>query len=119
MDNILIASAFIAGLFIFLAPCTLPLVPAYLGFISGLSLQDIKNKEQTDKLRSKFFINGLLFVFGFTLVFVFLGSLASWLGQNLVNYKVWLSRLGGIIIIFFGLFELGLLKINFLYREKK
>lgn len=119
MDDILIIAAFIAGLFIFLAPCTLPLVPAYLGFISGLSLPELKNKDQVHKLRSKFFINGLFFVFGFTLIFVSLGSLASWLGQSLVSYKLWLSRLGGLIIIFFGLFELGLIKINFLYQEKR
>lgn len=119
MDISLIISAFIAGILTFLAPCTLPLVPGYLGFISGTSLEDLKDPEKSKKARWKIFLNGLFFMIGFSAVFIFFGTLAGFLGQALVPYRLWLARIGGIFVIIFGLFMLNILKIPFLMGEKQ
>ncbi|MBI2459749.1 MAG: sulfite exporter TauE/SafE family protein [Parcubacteria group bacterium] len=118
MEFSLIIPAFIAGLLTFLAPCTLPLVPGYLGFISGVSLNDLKDPDKVKLARQKIFLNGLLYVMGFSLVFIILGSLFGLGGGALIKYRLWLSRLGGLFIIFFGLFMLGILKLPFLNTEK-
>lgn len=100
--------SFIAGLLTFLAPCTLPLVPAYLAFISGSS---------TGKRRV--FQNALFFVLGFSVVFILFGLLAGSVGGFFVESRIWISRIGGVFIILFGLFMLDVLKIPFFAAEKK
>ncbi len=102
----LIIPAFIAGLFTFFAPCTLPLVPAYLGFISGVSVRDLKDAAAVRVARKRVLINGFLYVVGFSFVFIVLGTLVSLLGGSLIHYRVWLARIGGLLIIFFGLYLL-------------
>ncbi|MFH0941151.1 MAG: cytochrome c biogenesis protein CcdA [Candidatus Omnitrophota bacterium] len=111
MENISIAVAFTAGLISFLNPCVLPLVPGFLGYLCGVSLIDPK----AHKL--KVFLNSLFFVLGFSCVFAAMGVLLNTLFQN-VSYiaKAWLGRIGGSIIILFGLHLLGLIKIGFLER---
>jgi cytochrome c-type biogenesis protein len=104
----LIIPAFIAGLLTFLAPCTLPLVPAYLAFISGSSSG-----------KGRVFRNALFFVFGFSIVFILLGLLAGLAGGLLYEFRMWVSRIGGIFVILFGLFMLDAVKIPFLAKEKK
>jgi len=115
----LIISSFIAGLFTFLAPCTLPLVPAYLGFISGVDKKELENPETKVKAERKIFWNGLFFIVGFSIVFVVFGTLAGLVGQSLIPFRIWLTRIGGVFIIFFGLFMLGAFKLRFLQIEKK
>lgn len=115
----LIIPAFIAGLLTFLAPCTLPLLPGYLAFISGVSVDELKDKEKAKAARKKIFLNGLFFIAGFTLIFVLFGSLAGFFGYKLAIYRIWLSRFGGILIILFGLFMLGALRIPFLEKGLK
>ena len=110
MDT-LIFPAFLAGLLTFLAPCTLPLVPAYLGFISG-----VYSGRQASR---KIFLNGLFFVLGFGLIFILFGTLAGFIGQTLGLYRIWLGRIGGIFVIIFGLFMLNAIKIPFLSIEKR
>lgn len=119
MDFTLIVPAFIAGLLTFLAPCTLPIVPGYLGFISGVSLKDLQDHEKAKGLRLKIFFNGLLFVLGFSSIFIILGVVAGAAGGLLGEYRIWISRFGGIFIILFGIFLLGWLKIPFLQKEKQ
>jgi len=120
MDLFLVIPAFVAGLITFIAPCTLPLVPAYLGFISGVSLDDLKDPQKLKKARLKIFLNGLFFVIGFSSVFVILGTLIGFVGGVfLAPYRLWLTRIGGIFVIIFGLFMLNVLKIPFLARERK
>jgi len=85
MELSLIIPAFIAGIFTFLAPCTLPLVPGYLGFISGVSMEDLQDPLKSKSARKKIFLNGLLFVIGFSFVFVLLGSLFGLGGSALAN----------------------------------
>lgn len=118
MDFSLIIPAFIAGILTFLAPCTLPLVPGYLGFISGVSASDLQDPSKAKIARRKIFLNGVLYVIGFSLVFIILGSLFGLGGATLVKYRIWLSRIGGIFVIFFGLFMMGILKLPFLNVEK-
>ncbi|MEK7149139.1 MAG: cytochrome c biogenesis protein CcdA [Patescibacteria group bacterium] len=119
MDLSLIIPAFIAGILTFLAPCTLPLVPGYLGFISGVSANDLQDPTKAKIARKKIFLNGLLFVIGFSFIFILLGSLFGLGGAALAEYRIWLSRTGGIFVIFFGLFMMGILKIPFLNFEKR
>ncbi len=110
--------AFIAGILTFLAPCTLPLVPAYLGFISGASLEDLRDPAKSKKTRWKIFLNGVFFMLGFGAVFVALGILIGFIGASvLAPYRIWLARIGGIFVIIFGLYMLNVFKIPFLSRE--
>ena len=118
MDFSLIIPAFIAGVLTFLAPCTLPLVPGYLGFISGVSANDLQDPTKAKIARRKIFLNGVLYVIGFSLVFIILGSLFGLGGAALAQYRIWLSRIGGIFVVFFGLFMMGVFKLPFLNVEK-
>ncbi|MBI3046651.1 MAG: sulfite exporter TauE/SafE family protein [Candidatus Harrisonbacteria bacterium] len=120
MDISLIIPAFIAGVLTFLAPCTLPLVPGYLGFISGASLEDLKNPEKAKRARWKIFLNGFFFMAGFSAVFIILGTLVGFIGATfLAPYRLWLVRIGGIFVIIFGFFMLNIVKIPFLMGEKQ
>ncbi|MBI2450783.1 MAG: sulfite exporter TauE/SafE family protein [Parcubacteria group bacterium] len=115
MDLSLIISAFFAGLLTFLAPCTLPLAPGYLAFISGVSLAE-KDLEQIKKSRRRIFLNGVFFILGFSLVFISLGSLFGVLGRFFIFYRPWIGRIGGIFVILFGLSLLNIFKIPFLKK---
>jgi len=119
----LIIPAFIAGVLTFLAPCTLPLVPGYLGFISGVSINNFSNQTQPGhRFRHKVLLNGALYVIGFSLVFIFLGSLFGLGGAALSKYRFWLSRIGGAFVVFFGSYLTGILRLplfNFLEQEHR
>jgi cytochrome c-type biogenesis protein len=117
MEFSLIIPAFIAGILTFLAPCTLPLVPAYLGFISGVSVKDLQDPLIANSAKRKIILNGLFFVVGFSAVFIILGTVAGFFGQLFFEYRVWLSRIGGIFVLLFGFFMLNMVKIPFLTRE--
>ena len=91
----IIVSSFIAGLITFLAPCTLPLVPAYLGFISGVSNKDLENKETALAARKKVFKNGVFFILGFSLVFIVFGALFGSLIQILQAIGIGPTTLAG------------------------
>ncbi|MFB6181484.1 MAG: cytochrome c biogenesis CcdA family protein [Candidatus Magasanikbacteria bacterium] len=101
--------AFIAGLITFLAPCTLPLIPGYLSFISGVSLQDLKDDK--NKIRSKVFFNSLFFVLGFSVIFILLGTVFGIFSQALAGARIWLSRIGGIFVIIFGLYMMHVFEL--------
>lgn len=105
--------AFSAGLLSFLSPCVLPLIPSYVTFITGLSLDDVQSA------RRAALIHGTLFVLGFSLIFLAMGAGATLLGQVLLQYRDWISRIGGVVIIVFGLYLLGVLNIGFLSRERR
>jgi cytochrome c-type biogenesis protein len=105
--------AFAAGLLSFLSPCVLPLVPSYLGFLTGMSLPEIGARRRVALLHA------LLFVAGFSLIFVLLGASATALGRALNYYQVWLQRIGGLLIIAFGLVCLGAIKFGWMERERR
>lgn len=105
--------AFAAGVLSFLSPCVLPLVPSYLGFLTGMTLEEMGGR------RRLAMTHALLFVFGFALVFVLLGASATALGSALKYYQVWLQRIGGVLIILFGLYAMGVFKLGFLQAEKR
>ena len=105
--------AFGAGLLSFLSPCVLPLIPSYVTFITGLSLEDVQ------KARRAALIHSLLFVLGFTLIFLALGASATALGQLLGYQRVWITRVGGVLIIVFGLYMLGVFNISFFSQERR
>jgi cytochrome c-type biogenesis protein len=108
-----LALAFSSGLLSFLSPCVLPLIPSYVTFITGLSLEDVT------KARRTAIIHALLFVFGFTLIFMALGAAATAFGRLLLAQRFWISRVGGVLIIIFGLYLLGVLNITAFMREKR
>ena len=114
-----ILASFFAGLLTFLAPCTLPLVPAYLGFISGVDQDALKNPATASAARRKIFLNGLAFIVGFSLIFIVFGVLAGFAGTALAPYRIWLARIGGVLVILFGLFMLGFFKLPFFQTDKR
>lgn len=105
--------ALIGGVLTFLSPCILPLVPVYIAYITGISVQDLKNKESQKNLIVAL-SNSLAFVLGFALIFSVLSFFLFILSMGMGNLKIWLSRIGGIVIILFGLNMTGILKLNFL-----
>lgn len=114
--------AFIAGILTFLAPCTLPLVPAYISFIGGTTAKDLADPIHAAHAKRRVLINGLLYIIGFSTVFITLGSLFAAAGALLAPYRIWLSRIGGVLIIFFGLYLMHVFNtrwFSFLAREKR
>ena len=111
--------AFTAGLASFFSPCVLPLVPVYLSFITGLSIDELTNGEDKLKNLGRIFFNTLLFVCGFSLIFVALGASATYFGSILASHHKILKVCGGIIIILFGLHIGGFVNIMPLQYEKR
>lgn len=116
--EISIITAFIAGIISFASPCVLPLVPAYLSFISGVSVDEIKTEKKGGVLR-KVILNTLFFVLGFSIVFVAFGATATAIGQFLGENKTIIGRVAGIIVIIFGLHFMGVFRIKWLLIEKR
>jgi cytochrome c-type biogenesis protein len=108
-----VAISFTAGLLSFLSPCVLPLIPSYVTFITGLSLEDVQ------KARRAALVHSVLFVLGFSLIFLALGATATVLGRVLLAHRVWLSRVGGALVILFGLYTLGVLNVGARSRERR
>ncbi len=110
-------AAFVAGLFSFLSPCVLPMVPGYLSMISGATLEELQAQEK--HLLRKVMLNSVAFIMGFSMVFIIEGATATEIGQLLGRYKVILARVAGAVIILFGLHMTGILRINALYADKR
>jgi cytochrome c-type biogenesis protein len=108
--------AFSAGLLSFLSPCVLPLVPSYATFITGMSLDELRDDESA-RARRTMLVHGLLFVLGFTAVFMALGASATFIGALLRYASRWVQGLGGVLLILFGLYLLGLLRLPGADRE--
>ncbi len=118
--EVTIFGAALAGLLSFFSPCVLPLVPAYLCFLGGASMEDLTREENLDRqLERRVFISALFFVTGFSTVFVILGAAATVLSQFIAQNMIIFSRVAGVIIVFFGLHYSGLLRIPLLNYEKR
>ena len=123
MPDISIYMAFAAGLISFLSPCVLPLVPGYISFISGVSFTGIRTQESSTALagneRRKILNNSIFFIVGFSAVFILLGASATWLGNFLASKMSVLTRLAGLVVIFFGVYKMGLIRLNLFSREAR
>lgn len=113
--NVLLAMA--AGLLSFLSPCVLPLLPSYLCFIAGVSFAELQGTVANPRTRRAILANSLLFILGFSLVFIALGAGATLIGQILFESQVVIRRVGGAFVILMGLYVAGWLRIPFLMRE--
>ena len=117
MQNVSIPAALIAGLVSFLSPCVLPLVPPYLVYLTGATIEHVANDESDSASRRAVMLSAALFVLGFSTVFVALGASASLIGELMRAWSAELSIVAGIIIIIMGLHFLGLTRIGLLMRE--
>jgi len=117
MQNVSITAALIAGLVSFLSPCVLPLVPPYLIYLTGATIEHVESGEPDTASKRAIMMAALLFVLGFSTVFVALGASASLVGSMIRAWSAELSILAGIVIIIMGLHFLGLTRIGLLMRE--
>src|SRR5574341_218317 len=112
--NILVA--FSAGIFSFLSPCVLPIIPSYLSFVSGVSLETMRGPEVGSRVRLRVVSNALAFILGFSLIFVSLGASASFLSGLFLGYRGLIRVLGGIFVLAVGIYLIGVVKISVLDR---
>lgn len=115
VNEVGILIALTAGVLSFLSPCVLPLVPSYLTFVTGMSLEDLQGGVN----RKVTMTHAVLFVVGFSVIFILLGASASFLGQFFKAYEMWIARIGGVIIILLGLHMAGVFKLMPLMQEKR
>ena len=130
-ENVTLLAAFGAGLLSFISPCVLPLIPGYLSYISGLSLDEMRGTPVAAgggpavavavpaAVRRQVVLASLAFILGFTIVFVALGASATALGQYVMARLSILGKIAGAIVILFGLHTMGVLRIEWLYQEKR
>lgn len=116
ISGIAVVTAFLAGLVSFLSPCVLPLVPGYISYVGGQSLEEMKNPGFSDR-KLAILILSLCFIFGFSTVFIALGASATVIGQLLSAYQYEANIVGGIIVVLFGLFMTGIFRLVGLQRE--
>ena len=110
-NNVTVGLAFLAGLASFLSPCVLALVPAYIGYLGGRTVT-VGGQVTTDRWST--FSHGVAFVIGFSAVFILLGAAASVVGALLYDLRIWIARIGGVVVIIFGLHTMGVITIPFL-----
>jgi cytochrome c-type biogenesis protein len=131
-ENVTLLAAFGAGLLSFISPCVLPLIPGYLSYISGMSLDEMRGQGAAGstmtatvavaapaEARRRVVLSSLAFILGFSIVFVSLGASASVIGQFMMARLNVLGKVAGAIIIVFGLHTMGILRIEWLYQEKR
>jgi cytochrome c-type biogenesis protein len=119
MDQPTLPLAFAAGVVSFLSPCVMPLIPSYVTFMTGMSFEELTGSVDRTRVLRRTVSNSLVFIAGFSTVFIALGALSSSLGQWLVRFQDALRIGGGVLVIVFGLFIAGFLKLDFLLKEKK
>ena len=110
-------AVFLAGLLSFLSPCVLPLVPGYVSLISGTSVEQLQAADR--RLSRTVLVNSLMFIVGFSVVFIALGAVATGIGQFMNIYRRQLMQVAGVVIIIFGLHLIGVFKIKALLMDKR
>jgi cytochrome c-type biogenesis protein len=118
-DNISYLVAFAAGFLSFLSPCLLPLIPSFIAYITGISFADLKSSNPRSDVRRKTMVHSALFILGFSVVFILLGLTATVMGKALWQYQKAIRILGGALIVLFGLSLVGILKLDFLMKERR
>ena len=116
-ESVTIWVAMGAGILSFLSPCVLPIFPSYLSFVTGLSFGELSGSVANTRTRRAIILNSLCFILGFSVVFMSLGASFSLLGRLLFDYQQILRKVGGVLVILFGLYFAGLLKLPFLMRN--
>lgn len=119
VESVPLLVAFSAGVLSFLSPCVLPLVPSYVTFITGLSLEESERRLTPPEVRRSAILHSLLFIAGFSLVFVALGASATAAGQFFREHQGTIRKVGGVLVILFGLYLLGFLRLPFLNLERR
>jgi cytochrome c-type biogenesis protein len=119
MKEISYTFAFLAGILSFLSPCVLPLIPSYVSFITGISFEDLTAGTDRKRIRYLTIMNATAFTCGFSAVFIILGISSSEIGRFLFEYLDLVRIIGGIIVIIFGFFIAGFIKLDFLKKDKK
>lgn len=118
-ENFSIFIALSAGFISFLSPCILPLIPSYMAFITGISLEELSHEKNLKRVRKIVIINSLLFILGFSIIFIALGASATFIGKFLSRNIRWFEIVGGCVVILLGLHFIGIFRLKFLNREKK
>ncbi len=128
MENVSLFGAFVAGVLSFISPCVLPLIPGYLSFISGVSLEEMRGMPGGGAVaaggvsaaaKRQVIVTSLFFILGFSLVFVTLGASATYLGQFLMERLTMFGKVAGVLLVIFGLHTIGVFKIPFLLNEAR
>ena len=119
MNDMSMWMAFTAGFLSFLSPCVLPLIPSYVGFITGMSFADLTSDQDRDRILRLSIINSLMFILGFTIVFVLLGATATVVGSSLNRYQYLIRWVGGGLVVILGVHFAGIINIRFLQIEKR
>src|SRR4249920_1558339 len=123
MQEVTLLAAFVAGVLSFVSPCVLPLIPGYLSFVSGVTLDEMRGTSAgvtaPADVRRRAVVMSIAFVLGFSLVFISLGASATAIGALLMEHLSILGKIAGVVIILFGLHMMGVLKIGMLYSEKR
>jgi cytochrome c-type biogenesis protein len=117
--DVSLIAAFVAGFLSFVSPCVLPLIPGYISFVSGVSVEEMRGDAPPATSRVQVFITSLAFVIGFSLVFIALGASATAIGKFLFAKLPLLSKIAGVILIIFGLHTMGVFRLAFLETEKR
>ncbi len=118
-NNVTLIAAFAAGFLSFISPCVLPLIPGYVSFVSGVSLEDMRGDAAVSSARRHVLVTSLFFVLGFSLVFIALGATASVVGRFLFEKQPLLAKIAGVLLVIFGLHTMGVFRIPFLETEKR
>jgi len=118
-DQVTLLAAFAAGFLSFVSPCVLPLIPGYVSFVSGLTLEEMRGDTAVTNARRQVLVASLWFVLGFSLVFIALGATASVIGKVLLQNQPILSKVAGAILIVLGLHTMGVFRLRFLESEKR
>lgn len=118
-ENISYITAFVAGLLTYLSPCLLPLIPSFIAYITGASFGDLKDLGKRSEMRKKTITHSLLFILGFSIIFILLGLTATTIGKALFQYQKAIRIIGGILIIIFGLHLIGVIRFDFLLKERR
>jgi cytochrome c-type biogenesis protein len=111
--------AFSAGFLSFISPCVLPLVPSYVSYITGLSLDELTSPEGKARAREVAIKNSLMFILGFSTIFIFFGASATFMGRFFLSNQAIIRKIGGILIVFFGLYIMGLIRPSLLMRDAR